>query len=114
MMEVVFGVLLLTIWPIADSIKDKWRDGGAPLKWLAVKYPKWYAGSRTESGLSPYKNNGNPFQSDFWHNVKLVEVYTISGLIGLAMWGFPGLFLIPAIAFYKGVVFTVFYHQVWK
>jgi hypothetical protein len=104
---------MILIWPLlilagyADAICDAWRDGLTPLKWVALRWPEWYEGTR---GPVKWKNNGNPFESDFWHNAKLVRVYAYCFALGFALGGY-WLLATPVFAFVTGKAFAISYHN---
>lgn len=102
--------VFLVIAGLADAVCDAWRDGKYPLGSLALRYPEWYEGSRTPTGLSPYPNDGIPWRSDFWHNAKLIREFAWCCAIGVALGGW-WLFAIPVFAFVKGKTFFYTYHS---
>ena len=110
----VVELLLVTVFLIlagyADAICDAWRDGKYPLTFLFWRWPIWYEGSKNPDGVSPYKNNGIPWQSDFWHCAKLVRVYAYCFAIGIALGGY-WIFAVPVFAFVTGKTFALSYHS---
>jgi hypothetical protein len=104
------------IWPflilagLADAVCDLWRDGKEPLPYFKSRYPIWYNGSRG-TGISPYANDGWPWNSDFWHLAKLIREYAWCCAIGVAL-GDWWLLAIPVFAFVKGKTFFYTYHSI--
>ena len=101
--------VFLILAGLADAVCDAWRDGKDPLPYFKSRYAIWYKGSR-ETGISPYKNNGIPWQSDFWHNAKLVRVYSYCFAIGIALGGW-WILAVPVFAFVTGKAFYYTYHS---
>jgi hypothetical protein len=109
-MALVMIWIFLILAGLSDAVCDAWRDGKDPLAFLALRWPEWYRGSRTPTGLSPYPNDGWPWRSDFWHLSKLIREYAWCCAIGVALGGW-WLFAIPIFAFVKGKVFYYTYHN---
>ena len=105
--ELLLVTVFLILAGLADAVCDAWRDGKYPLKSLAIKYPEWYEGTR---GTAKYPNDGWPWRSDFWHNVKLVRVFAYCCAIGATFGGWF-LLLIPVFAFITGKAFYYTYHS---
>jgi hypothetical protein len=118
--------VFLVVAGLCDAINDRFRDSklNNPVYFFFERHPvvlgfhvlAWYLGN-DDSNAYTFKNNGNPFQSDFWHNVKLVKIYcwTLAVCCGLATsLGWYAFLASPLIAFVVGKLFTFFYHKVFR
>jgi hypothetical protein len=117
-------LLALVFANLFDALCDRFRDSqknSAPYRFFAVKLnkPGWYLGNPwyEAQGLAfRWKNNGVPWQSDYWHSCKLFRVYCYCVAIctGFSLsWGWWAYLLLPGLAFVGGKSFWLFYHKVF-
>lgn len=118
-------VLFILLAGVFDALCDRRRDtpdSGLLHRWMAVKlnWAGWYYGNGyyTDKGQpARWKNNGNPFQSDFWHDAKLGRVYSwslaVCSALALTLGWYAYLLVLPTV-FIKGKTFAMFYHKVFS